>query len=60
MSAGAIIEKYQGAQGWTDLTVLDLLITYVDNQGSDDALEDYLAQACDDEAYLDRAGEEEE
>jgi hypothetical protein len=49
MSAQHVIDKYQGRQGWTDATVLDLLTGYLDNQGSDDALDAYLAEAAAEE-----------
>ena len=41
-----IIDKFQAEQGWTDKTVLDLLIQYISNQQSDDALEDFLSEAA--------------
>lgn len=49
MSAQHVIDKYQGRQGWTDATVLDLLIGYLDNQGSDDALDACLGEAAAEE-----------
>jgi hypothetical protein len=49
MSTRHVIDKYQGRQGWSDATVLDLLIGYLDNQGSDDALYDYLREVAAEE-----------
>lgn len=40
-----IIQQYQEAEGWTDATVLDLLIGYIENQNSPEALEEYLSEA---------------
>ena len=47
MSARHIIDRYQARQGWTDLTVLDLLVEYIDNQASPEALEDFLNEKAD-------------
>ena len=49
LDAAFIIDQYQGRQGWTDGTVLDLLIEYIDNQQSGDALDDFLRQRADEE-----------
>lgn len=38
-----VIAKHRQAPGWSDQTVLDLLVEYIDNQQSDDALDDFLA-----------------
>ena len=47
MSVQHIIDRYQARQGWTDLTVLDLLVEYIDNQASPEALEDFLNGKAD-------------
>lgn len=47
--AAFIIDHFQGLQGWTDGTVLDLLIEYIDNQQSGDALHDFLRRKADEE-----------
>ena len=39
----------QEAQGWSDSTVLDLLLTYIGNQHQDDALQDFMQRAADEE-----------
>ncbi len=39
MSIQEIIES----QGWTDETMVELLFSYIENQGSMDALRDFLA-----------------
>ena len=49
MSTQHVIDKHQDQQGWTDTTVLNLLIGYLDNQGSDDALDDYLGEVAAEE-----------
>lgn len=49
MSASGIAYHIQAAQGWTDATLLDLVLDYINNQGSDDAFADYLAERAEDE-----------
>ena len=44
-----IARQIQDEQGWTDETLLDLVLVYVTNQQSDDAFEDYLREHCADE-----------
>jgi hypothetical protein len=34
----------QEREGWTDTTLLDVVLDYIGNQGSDDAFADYLAE----------------
>lgn len=41
-----LIRKLQDDQGWTDATLLDLLITYIANQQSHEALADFLEEHC--------------
>ncbi len=43
------IEEIIEAQGWDDATVNDLLFQYVENQGSMDALRDFLERAAGEE-----------
>jgi hypothetical protein len=47
MSIDEIIEH----QGWSKETLLDLVMEYIGNQGSDDALRDFLAQIAENENY---------
>lgn len=49
MSTQHVIDQHQGQQGWTDATVLDLLIGYLHNQGGDDALDAYLGEVATEE-----------
>ena len=42
MSARDIAHDIQEREGWTDSTLLDVLLDYIDNQASDDAFQDYL------------------
>jgi len=44
-----ITQKFQDEQGWTDSSLLGLLLEYLSNQQSDDALEDFLRQKADEE-----------
>lgn len=37
-----ILDRFRESQGWTDKTVLDLALTYIENQASPEAWEDYL------------------
>ena len=48
-STYATIDEFQQQQGWTDNTVLSLLIDFIDNQDSPEALRDFLANAAEDE-----------
>ncbi len=47
MSVDEIVEH----QGWSTETLLHLVFEYIANQGSDDALRDFLAQAAENENY---------
>lgn len=47
MSIDEIIEH----QGWSKETLLDLVMEYISNSDSDDALRDFLAQAAENENY---------
>lgn len=42
-------EAIIAAQGWTDTTMLDLHLTYIDRQQSDDAFADFLRSVADEE-----------
>jgi hypothetical protein len=46
MSTQDILDEVQESQGWTDATLLGLLIQYLDNQASPDSLRDFLGVAC--------------
>jgi hypothetical protein len=46
-NAHEIAQNVQAEQGWTDATLLDVLLDYIANQESDDALADYLAERGD-------------
>lgn len=37
-----ILDRFVESQGWSDRTVLDLALTYIENQASPEAWEDYL------------------
>lgn len=43
----AQIEELKTEQGWTDATMVGLYEEYLSNQGSDDALMDFLKRAAD-------------
>lgn len=49
MSAEVILEEYAEEMGWNDRSKVLLLCQYIDNQGSDAALEDFLTQQRDEE-----------
>lgn len=63
MTASQTARDVQAREGWTDGTLLDVLLDYLDGQGSDVALGGYLAERssgadADDDtagAWLDRA-----
>lgn len=42
-----VAQRMQDEQGWTDSTLLGLLLEYLENQQSDDALEDFLRQKAE-------------
>lgn len=48
MSAHEIAERHQEEQGWTDATLLDLCLDYIENQKSPEAFEDFLAESGED------------
>ena len=43
------IRQFQDEQGWTNATLLDLLITYIENQRSPEAVSDFLQERCAEE-----------
>jgi hypothetical protein len=43
------IEEIIEAQGWNEASVNDLLFSYIENQGSMDALRDFLEKAAGEE-----------
>jgi hypothetical protein len=47
MSAHEIARADQAREGWTDTTLLALVLDYVDNQDDDAAFADYLAEHAD-------------
>lgn len=49
MSAETIANEVAAKQGWTDETLLDLALTYIDRQGANDAFGDYLRGIADEE-----------
>jgi hypothetical protein len=55
-----ILDRFIESQGWTDRTVLDLLLTYIDNQENHADFEDYLdsLKAVDEEIEPDDWPEE--
>jgi len=50
MAARAILDELAERTGWNTGTMLDLLCEYIDNQMSDEALEDFLTERADAEA----------
>lgn len=44
LTASNIAYAVAGDAGWSDDTLLDLVLEYVDNQGSNDAFEDFLKE----------------
>ena len=42
--AAGIAYQVQNEQGWTDATLLDVVLDYIGNQDSDDAFRDYLRE----------------
>jgi ERCC4-related helicase len=50
MSARDILDRHAEAAGWDESELLDLLCEYVDNQGSEDALEDFFAMRAEEAA----------
>jgi hypothetical protein len=46
VSAHTTAGWFQGQQGWTDATLLDLCLTYIENQNSPEAFKDFLLQAA--------------
>ena len=44
MDAYTIARDVQAEQGWTETTLVGVLIDYINNQGSNDAFSDYLAE----------------
>jgi len=49
MSAESIIDRVAERTGWNDASKLALALDYIDNQQSDDAWEDFLERAADEE-----------
>lgn len=44
MAAPTVAYEVAEQQGWTDATLLDLCLTYIDRQGDDMAFGDFLTQ----------------
>jgi hypothetical protein len=42
-----ILDRFVESQGWSDNTVLDLCLTYIENQASPEAWEDYLTSLAE-------------
>lgn len=59
MSAREILEEIAEEKGWTKKTMLDLCLEYIDNQDSDDAFQDFLETAAENED-LECAGDPDE
>ncbi len=49
MSARSIIDSFDSRVGWDDNSKIELLCQYIDNQQSDDALQDFLEQQAQEE-----------
>ena len=45
----SIAEAFQEQEGWTDTTLLDLCLIYIDNQQSDETFADFLSEHCAEE-----------
>jgi len=41
-----ILDKFAAEQGWDEASQIDVLLRYIENQGSDDAFHDFLAEAA--------------
>jgi len=50
--AHSIARQTQEEQGWTDETLLDVVLDYISNQDSNDAFQDYLSGRCAEEEDL--------
>lgn len=44
MSASAAAYRKRTEEGWTDATLLSVVLDYIDNQQSDEAFEDHLEE----------------
>lgn len=47
VTAHAIVQQFQADQGWNDTTLAGLLLDYIDNQQSNEAFEEFLQRAAD-------------
>jgi hypothetical protein len=50
-----ILDRFIETQGWSDSTVLDLALTYIENQSSPEAWEDYLISLAEVDDDIDPA-----
>lgn len=55
MSESNLFEEIADQQGWTEATQVDVLLRYIENQGSFEAFQDFLSEqvATEDELLLD-------
>ena len=56
----SIARKIQSEGGWTDATLLEVVLNYIENQDSDDAFTDYLMQFIEDERGMTEDEEEDD
>jgi len=49
MSAEYVMAKHADSQGWNETTMLDLCLEYINNQGDDQAFDDFLSEKCEEE-----------
>lgn len=60
MSERALFESIAAEEGWHQRTQIDVLLHYVENQGSAAAFEDFLAQMSADALEHDDPGDDQE
>lgn len=56
MDADSLMAKHAAAQGWTEATQLILALRYIENQGANDAFEDFLREQDDEDAAAPSTG----
>lgn len=51
MSVETILERYAGEQGWDDSSIIYILLEYIENQQNDDAFEEHLIRAQEEDLW---------
>lgn len=49
MSIQQIVDSFTETQGWSDSTLLDLCMEYIENQGANQAFQDFLSDKAQQE-----------